>query len=257
MAGILTAVGIGLAVAGSTAQIISGETKRVRAKRALEGFQRQELKNITKNLRVSTLGAELQTQEAQRRFATSVDALRSGGVRGVVGGLGQQEAQQQNLQQQISADLDRQQIQIDRLAAEDDIRIREMIELRESGQIAGLGAEMAAGSRTVQAGIGGLASAGIAGARIAGMGGFDGLKKGVEGAKLVDLTTGGKAGSDLISSQPTRFMETPSGTQDLSKTFGFTRDIGAALLSPEVQGLGNTAVNVNSSGYEYGLKPRR
>ena len=188
MAGILTAVGIGLAVAGSTAQIISGETKRVRAKRALEGFQRQELKNITKNLRVSTLGAELQTQEAQRRFATSVDALRSGGVRGVVGGLGQQEAQQQNLQQQISADLDRQQIQIDRLAAEDDIRIRQMIEQRESGQIAGLGAEMAAGSRTVQAGIGGLASAGVAGAQIAGLGGFGELGKGAKA-----LSTAGNA----------------------------------------------------------------
>lgn len=42
-------------------------------------------------MRVSTLGAQLNTREAQRRFATSVDALRSGGVRGVVGGLGAQE----------------------------------------------------------------------------------------------------------------------------------------------------------------------
>src|SRR6056300_1420052 len=133
----LAAIGLGISAVGSLAQVISGETRRVKAKRALENFQRQELKNITAELRVSTLGAELQTQEAQRRFATSVDALRSGGVRGVVGGLGQQEMQQQRLQQQISADLDRQQVGIDQMAAQDEARIRAMQEQRESAQIAG------------------------------------------------------------------------------------------------------------------------
>jgi len=188
MAGVLAAVGIGLAVAGSTAQIISGESRRVKAKRALQNFQRQELKNITQGLRVSTLGAELQTQEAQRRFSTSVDALRSAGVRGLVGGLGQQEMQQQKLQQQISSDLDRQQMQIEQMRVQDEARIRGMIEQRESGQIAGLGSEMAQGSKMVQAGLGGLASAGIAGAQIAGMGGFGELGKGAQA-----LSTAGKS----------------------------------------------------------------
>jgi len=162
----LAAIGLGLAAAGSLAQVIQGETRRVKARRALENFQRQELKNITEGLRVSTLGAELQTQEAQRRFATSVDALRSGGVRGVVGGLGQQEMQQQRLQQQISADLDRQQIAIEQMRAQDEARIRSMIETRETGQIAGLGEEMAQGARMAQAGLGGLASTGLAAYRI-------------------------------------------------------------------------------------------
>lgn len=255
----LAAIGLGISAVGSLAQVISGETRRVRAKRALENFQRQELKNITQGLRVSTLGAELQTQEAQRRFATSVDALRSGGVRGVVGGLGQQEAQQQRLQQQISADLDRQQMQIEQMRAQDEARIRSMIEQRESAQIAGLGSEMAQGSRMVQAGIGGLASTGLAAYQIQSLSG-NGIGKAADavnaGSQVVNLATGGKATQDLISSQPTRFMETPSGVQDLGKTFGFTRDIGAALLSPEVPGLGNLSVNVNSAGYEFGLKPR-
>jgi len=114
------------AIAGGAALAkgIAGAVQASKARRALENFQRQELKNITEGLRVSTLGAELQTQEAQRRFATSVDALRSGGVRGVVGGLGQQEMQQQRLQQQISADLDRQQMAIEQMRAQDEARIQ-------------------------------------------------------------------------------------------------------------------------------------
>jgi hypothetical protein len=218
----LAAIGLGISAVGSLAQVISGETRRVKAKRALENFQRQELKNITEGLRVSTLGAELQTQEAQRRFATSVDALRSGGVRGVVGGLGQQEMQQQRLQQQISADLDRQQVGIDQMAAQDEARIRAMQEQRESAQIAGLGSEMAQGSRMAQAGLGGLASTGLAAYQIQSLTG-NGIGKAADavgsGSQVVDLATGGKATQDLISSQPTRFMETPSGVQDLGKIF--------------------------------------
>lgn len=249
----LAAIGLGISAIGSLAQAISGESRRVKAKRALEDFQRQELKNVTEGLRVSTLGAELQTQEAQRRFATSVDALRSGGVRGLVGGLGQQEQLQQRQQQQIAADLDRQQREIEIMRAQEEANIRAMQEQRESAQIAGLGSEMAAGARSVQAGLGGLASTGIAGAQMAGLGVFD--KAATAGPKIVDLATGGKATQGLISSQPNRFMETTSGVQDLSKTFGFTRDIGSRMLSTETPSLMNTYINAGDQ-FNYGLKPR-
>ena len=146
----------------SLAQTISGLSRRSRAKRLLEDFERQELKNVADQLKVSTLGAELQSQEAQRRFATSVDALRSAGVRGVVGGLPAVEAQQQRLQRQIAADLDRQQKQIDLIRAQDEARIRQIQEQRESMEIAGLGSEMAAGSREFQTGLGGLSSTALA-----------------------------------------------------------------------------------------------
>lgn len=168
----LAAIGLGISAVGSLAQAISGESRRVKAKRALENFQRQELKNVTEGLRVSTLGAELQTEAAQQRFATSVDALRSGGVRGLVGGLGRVEQAQGQQQRVIAADLDRQQMQIDRMGAMDEARIRQMQEQRESAQIAGLGSEMAAGARSVQAGLGGLASTGVAAAQIGALGGF-------------------------------------------------------------------------------------
>ena len=118
------------------------------------------------------MGLNAKTEAAQQRFATSVDALRSGGVRGLVGGLGRVEQAQGQQQRVIAADLDRQQMQIDRMGAMDEARIRQMQEQRESAQIAGLGSEMAAGARSVQAGLGGLASTGVAAAQTGALGGF-------------------------------------------------------------------------------------
>jgi|11_taG_2_1085331.scaffolds.fasta_scaffold03140_3 hypothetical protein len=147
------------AIAGGAALAkgISGAVQASKARKALENFQRQELKNITEGMRVSTLGAELQTQEAQRRFATSVDALRSGGVRGVVGGLGQQEQLQQSQQQQIAASLDEQQRQIEMMRAQDEARIRGMQEERETFDIGRLAGQQAAGRAQMSSAIGDIA----------------------------------------------------------------------------------------------------
>lgn len=147
------------AVAGGAALAkgIAGAVQASKARKALENFQRQELKNITEGMRVSTLGAELQTQEAQRRFATSVDALRSGGVRGVVGGLGQQEQLQQSQQQQIAAGLDQQQRQIEMMRAQDEARIQGMQEQRETFDIGRLAGQQAAGRAQLSSAIGDIA----------------------------------------------------------------------------------------------------
>ena len=152
----LPLIALGVSAASSVAQAVSGASRANRAKKALENFQRQELRNVTEGMRVSTLGAELQTQEAQRRFATSVEALRSGGVRGLVGGLGTVEQQQQAQQQQIAAGLDVQQQNIEQMRIQDEANIRQMQEQRESSQIAGLGAEIAAGRQQLNAGLQGL-----------------------------------------------------------------------------------------------------
>ena len=170
--------GLAINAVGSIAQAISGASRTSKAKRALENYQRQELRNITEGMRVSTLGAELQTQEAQRRFSTSVEALRSGGVRGLVGGLQGQERAMQDFQRKIAADLDRQAREIGLLGAQDQARIRAMQEQRESAEIAGLGAEVAAGRQLTQAGIKGLMDTGLSASMMASDGVFDGLGKG-------------------------------------------------------------------------------
>jgi hypothetical protein len=158
MAGVILAAG--LMGAAAITKGIMGISQTAKANRALENFKRQDLRNVTEGMRVSTLGAQLNTREAQRRFATSVDALRSGGVRGVVGGLGAQEQLMQNQQASISAELDRQQVMIEQMRAQDEARIRGMQEQRESFDQQMLYGQKAAGRQATMSAVGDLASAG-------------------------------------------------------------------------------------------------
>jgi len=185
MSGVIA--GVSVAALGGAAQILSGSKRAREAKKALKNFQRQDLKNVTKGMRVSTMGAELQTKEAQRRFATSVDALSSGGVRGLVGGLGQVEQQQQMQQQQIAANLDQQQVAIDRMAAQDEARIQGMQEQRDNQAIQGMGAELAAGRAQVASGISGIAQAGVS---MATMGLGSGAEEAAKSASDLTKVTG-------------------------------------------------------------------
>jgi hypothetical protein len=157
-----TAIAIGVTAAAGAAQAVQGAKRAKEAKKALENFQRQELQNVAKDLRVSTLGAEMQTLSATRQAESTVQALRSGGVRGIVGGAGQVGAQQAQVQQQISADLDRQEAARQQAIAQEESNIRGMKEKRESTEIAGLGQEMAAGREQMWTGIQGVASSAAA-----------------------------------------------------------------------------------------------
>ena len=158
MAGIIVAASI--AAAAAITKGVMGISQTSKANKALDKFRRQDLKNVTEGMRVSTLGAQLNTQEAQRRFASSVDALRSGGVRGVVGGLGAQEMLMQNQQASISAELDRQQVMIDRIRAQDEANIRGMQEQRDSFDQQVLLGQKAAGRQATMSAVGDLAKAG-------------------------------------------------------------------------------------------------
>lgn len=217
--------GAAVAAAGSTANIISGANRAKKAQKALDNFKRQELKNVTEGMRVSTLGAELQTQEAQRRFATSVDALRSGGVRGLVGGLGRQEQIQQAGQQQIAADLDRQQQQIEQMAAQDEANIRNMQEQRESSAIAGLGMEVAAGKNQVSQGISGLAQAGLT-AATAGIGAGAGEAAGAANTAATAGRAGIDAGAGVIKAS--EYVGSTAQTYNMAK-----QAAGAAFSAPK------------------------
>ena len=174
MAGVVAAVGLGIAAAASIGQMVSGAVKTSRAKKALRNYQRQELKTVTDEMRVSTLGAEQRARQAQQRAVSTIDALRSGGVRGIVGGLGRQEAMQQNLDRKIAADLDRQQKAIEDAQARDRMRVQAMQERREEADIAGLGSQLGMARQQTQAGMSGLMQAGVSTASAAASGAFDG-----------------------------------------------------------------------------------
>lgn len=168
-----TTILAGTAIAGGVAKAASGAKQKRDAKRAARNFRRQELKNVQRNRRISTRGADLAREEMQRGTATSVDALRSGGVRGVVGGT--QGVQEANIAgaRRIGAGLDEQQVQLDRDIAFDDANIRSMQENRDTQELNAIQQQVNAGNEQMWSGFGDIAS-GVGG--FASAGGFGGGK---------------------------------------------------------------------------------
>lgn len=151
------------------AQMISGSKEKRNAQRALENYQRQQLENVQKDRTVSTLGSDLQREEQARLASTQISALQGAGTRGLVGGLGRVEAGNQRVNQQISADLDMQQKEIDAAIAQDQANIRGMQENRENADISALSSQYQSGKQDQNTGIGNaITGAGMLGGSIEG-----------------------------------------------------------------------------------------
>jgi len=161
-----------VAVVGGVASAVVSAKQAKKARNAIKNYKRQELTNAYKDVTIETRGAQLQREELARSSATSINALRQGGIRGVVGGVGQ--VQQANVLQSrvIGADLERQQKQIDQLKASDEVRIQQTQEAREQADLAGLGQQLQAGRQGVMNGIG-MAAQGV-GSMAGAMGGSGG-----------------------------------------------------------------------------------
>ncbi len=143
-----------IGAAGGIVKMISGAKHAREARQALENYQRQNLENVFRGLSVSTRGADLQREELARAQATSVGALRAGGARNLIGGVGQIHGQSIAGARQIGADLDIRQKEIDQLRAGDEARIRQMQEQREQADLAGLGQQYNVGRQDLFGGLG-------------------------------------------------------------------------------------------------------
>jgi hypothetical protein len=171
------AIGAGIGALGGLTKMIGGARRKKKAERALRDLQRnrQDFTNITEGQRISMRGAEFAREGVARNAATSAEALRSGGVRGVVGGMqGVQEANNQYLQQE-AAQLDQQQVALDRQRMQDEARIRSMEEQRQMQDEANAQAAINAGQQDFMSGMGDIAGSAFgAGALMAGGGGAAG-----------------------------------------------------------------------------------
>jgi hypothetical protein len=154
--GVATAISGGLGVVGGLAQTLQGARQEKEASRALANYERQQLTNVANNLEVSTLGADIQREEQSRLASSQIDALRGGGTRALLGGLGRVEAGNQAVNRQIAADIDMQQKQIQQQQAEDEARIRAMRENRENADVAALSSQVQAGRQDMWGGIGNM-----------------------------------------------------------------------------------------------------
>jgi len=166
MAAVTGAVIGGVSALGGAYQAIQGAKQARDAQNALNNLPIPDLQNAYAGQQVSQLGANLQREEGARQFATGVDALRSGGIRGIVGGLGQLNEQQNLQNRQIGANLDEQQKQINMSIAEDDARIRAMKESRYQGNVAALSSQISAGRQQEMQGIHGAIQGAASGAQM-------------------------------------------------------------------------------------------
>ena len=119
----------------------------------IENFEYQDLQAFSENERVSTLGTDLRREEAARTTATSVDALRSGGTRSLIGGLGRVQAQNNLLNRELAANLDQQQVGINTRIAQQRTDNQRIVEQRDQQRLAGFGQLANIGFQTAHQGL--------------------------------------------------------------------------------------------------------
>lgn len=134
-------------LAGGAAKFFEGQAMQRKAQGLINNFEWQDLQNPYENQQVSTLGSDLQTEQANIATAGNVEALRGGGNRALVGGLGRVQAQSNDLNRQIAANLDQQQKQIDFAKSGQDVRNQDIMEKRQGDELAGYGAMLGAGQQ--------------------------------------------------------------------------------------------------------------
>ena len=128
-----------IAVGTAGYQIVNSEKQRSDAKKAIDDFDRQELKNPAEGIRISTLKSDQQTDANNSNFATAVDALQRGGTRAVLGGLPRLNEANILLQNTISQALSDQDARRSVLIAQGEAQLIDLQEKREINAIQGLG----------------------------------------------------------------------------------------------------------------------
>ena len=152
-------------IGGVTAasQAVAGAQQAKSAKDALANLKVPELKNPYENMQVSTMGADVQRQESARGQAADIEALQGAGARGLVGGVGRVQAQSNLENQEIAADLDKQQKAINMQKGQADMSIMEVNEKRFTSDKSALSSQINQGNQAMWAGINGVAQAGMTG----------------------------------------------------------------------------------------------
>ncbi len=159
----------GVAGVGAITSVISAISEGKRKKkiaREIANLKENPLTNIAEGLQVSTRGADLQKEQQARLATTQVNTLQDAGSRALIGGIGSVSAANADVAENIGADLDMQQKQIDQIRAQDQGNIRGIKEQRAANKLAALSSQYNAANQSQQMGIGnalqGLDSAAMA-----------------------------------------------------------------------------------------------
>lgn len=153
MAAATTSIVMGGLALGQAASGIIGKNK---AKNDLRNLEVPELENAFEDIPISTLGSDLIREEAANTTANLIDASRSGGVRSVASNLPKIQAVNNEINQGAMKYLDDQVTERNYNIAQDDMRIRNMVENRYLGDVQGLNNEIQAQNQNIWSGLRGL-----------------------------------------------------------------------------------------------------
>lgn len=215
-----------IGLVGGAAKFFEGRKMQRQAQQLIDNFEWQDLENAYTNKQVSTLGSDLMREENARAMATATGALREGGSRALIGGLGKVVSQSNTMNREIAANLDEQQKALDLAAAADDVRIRSMVEQRQADELAGYGEMLQQGRSMKNAGFSeGLNAIGGLGVGLAGS--FSGLSSVPQAISSEELTplSGGMRGVVLPTSSPLSNISGVSQLENLTKYSNVINDL--------------------------------
>lgn len=159
------AISAGIGLVSSGVNFFTAQSQQREARRALENFRRQELVNPSRDIRLSTMKSEQQTDANLSNTATSIDAIQRTGARGVIGAVPRLSENNILLQQQISQDIADQEVRREFAIAEGEERLRNIREQREMNAILGLGQQVQVGRQDAQSAMASGISSLMAGGR--------------------------------------------------------------------------------------------
>ena len=153
----------GAVVAVGTAgyQVYQAEEAKSASEEGIRNFNSQSLENPYKDISISTVGSDQQTDANLSNFATSVDALQRGGTNAVLGGIPRLTESNILLQNRISAEIDEQDKRREVLVARGEENIRAIREGREALALQGLGQQLQTARQDSASGVFNLVSGGL------------------------------------------------------------------------------------------------
>jgi hypothetical protein len=142
---IASAATAAVSVGMGAAKFFKGRKMEKAGERFIENFEWQDLQNPFENQQVSTMGRDFMQEQSNIGGATAVNALREGGQRALVGGLGRVEASRNDMNRQVANNLDTQQQAINTDIARQTTVNQGIIEKRQGDELAGYGQMMNVG----------------------------------------------------------------------------------------------------------------
>lgn len=169
--GAATAVSAGAGALGAVTGAVSMITEASNKKKIAREIAKQKetpLTNIADGMQVSTAGSDLQKQQQSQLAATQIGALKDGGTRALIGGIGNVTAGSQDVNEGIAAGLDEQVSNISNVRAQDEQRIQQTKDQRQANKIAALSSQYNAASQNQAQGMANIVQgAGMAGNALA------------------------------------------------------------------------------------------